>query len=91
DPLDDKVFTLAGMNIAPGTVIAGQQPDGQSKASDWTGEAIVDHVNPTFSATRPTPDLGRRTWLIAAAVLFAVLATAALALYWRRGRKPKAA
>jgi hypothetical protein len=90
EPLDDKVFTLAGMNIAPGTGIVGQEPNGQYKSLDWTGEAIIDHVNPHFSPTRQPAGTGWRGWLFGAAAGCSALAVLAIAFYWRRGGKPKA-
>lgn len=89
EPIDNKVFTLAGMDIAPGTTIAGKQPNGQPHAWTWTGTSIVDHVNPTFLPEQPPPS--RRGWLIATAVACAIVAMAALVFYFRRGRlKPSA-
>jgi hypothetical protein len=91
EPLDDKVFTLAGMNIAAGTGVVAQEPNGQTKVWDWTGEAVVDHVNTPFAATKPPAATDRHPWFIGAAVGLTVVAVVALALYWRRGRKPKVA
>lgn len=84
EPIDDKVFTLAGMDIAPDTPIAGKLPNGQPHVWTWTGTSVVDHVNPKFIPAPPPPN--KRGWLIAAAVACAFVATAALAIYLRRGR-----
>ncbi len=84
EPIDDKVFTLAGMDIAPDTPIAGKLPDGRPHVWTWTGSSVVDHVNPTFIPEVPPPS--RRGWLIATAVACAIVATVALAIYFRRGR-----
>jgi hypothetical protein len=84
EPIDDKVFTLAGMDIAPDTPIAGKLPDGRPHVWTWTGTSVVDHVNPKFIPEPPAPS--RRGWLIATAVVFAIVAAAALAIYLLRGR-----
>src|SRR5581483_3462504 len=89
ESIDDKVFTLAGMEIAPDTTIAGKLPDGRPHVWTWTGTSVVDHVNPKFIPEPPAPS--KRGWLIATAVACAIVATAALAIYLRRGRlKPSA-
>lgn len=87
EPIDDKVFTLAGMDIKPGTPIAGKLPNGEPHVWTWTGTSVVDHVNPVLipKSLRPPRSRGR---LITAAVGCALLATAALAIFFRR-RQPK--
>ncbi len=84
EPIDDTLFTLAGMDIAPDTPIAGKLPDGRPHVWTWTGTSVVDHVNPKFIPEPPAQS--RRGWLIATAVACAIVATAALAIYFRRGR-----
>lgn len=84
EAIDDKVFTLAGMDIASDTPIAGKLPDGRPHVWTWTGTSVVDHVNPTYIPEPPPPS--KRSWLIATAVACAIVATAALAIYLRRGR-----
>ena len=88
ESIDEKVFTLAGMNIAPDTTLACETPDGQSQTLTWTGAELVNHVNPTF-VKRPPPT-SSRSWLVPLAVGAALIAIAALALYWRgsRARRP---
>lgn len=89
EPIEDKVFTLEGMDIAPDTTIAGKLPNGQPHVWTWTGTSVVDHVNPKY-IPKP-PDQSKRGWLIAVAVACAIVAAAALAIYLRRGRlKPSA-
>jgi disulfide bond formation protein DsbB len=46
----------------------------------------VDHVNPTFAPTETQPADNRRSWLVLAAIGFAILMGAAIVLYWRAGR-----
>ncbi len=92
EPIDDKVFTLAGMGIKPGTPIAGKLPNGEPHVWTWTGTSVVDHVNPTIIPKSSPLPTGRRGRLLTTAVACAFIATAAaLAIIFRRRRaKPPA-
>ncbi len=82
--LPPKVFKLAGMDIAPGTVIAGETPNGKPQALDWTGTKMVPHVNPAIPF-RPL-EHSKRGWVIGMAVACVLVASVSLTLYWRRSR-----
>jgi hypothetical protein len=87
EPIDDKVFTLAGMNIASNTPIAGKLPDGKPHVWTWTGTSVVDHVNPAI-IPKPLPPR-RRGRLITIATACALIATAAALAIFLQRRRPK--
>ncbi|WP_088259612.1 hypothetical protein [Fimbriiglobus ruber] len=91
EPIEDKVFTLAGMDIASDTPIASKLPSGESHVLTWTGASAIEHVNPVFipKPTSQASSPSNRNRLLLAAAACAFLATVALAIFfWRRRSKP---
>lgn len=82
EPVDDSVFTLAGMKIPVNTPIVGETSDGQFRAWSWNGSAVVDSVTP--GARKPPAGADRRPILLLAAVAFALVALGAFWAFFRR-------
>lgn len=85
EPIDDKYFTLAGMDIAEGTPIVGPMENGQTLVSVWEKGAVVQRElnllpsNPTMVGASTS----RRTWVIVASIS-AVVAVLVAVYYVRR-------
>ncbi|HKI35552.1 MAG TPA: hypothetical protein VKA46_27090 [Gemmataceae bacterium] len=88
EPVDDEVFSLAGMNIRPGTLIEGELPNGKSEVWEWTGEKVAGHVNPPVGVIPPASSRhAGRSWLLIPAGVLALLATLALVFFIRSKRR----
>lgn len=88
EPVDDVNFTLAGMDIAEGTVVRGPIENGKVLEWVWQGGKRVprDQVPPPPPALVPGPDPARQNLYTSLAIAFAGAGIVAFIVYFLRRR-----
>lgn len=82
-PIDEGVFTLAGMDLRQGLVIRRVSEDGKATLFNWKGEEMEKWKRPSYTIPPPAP-VPSSAWLYWVAGGLGAAALVALVLWYRR-------
>lgn len=81
-PVDESVFTLAGMDIPPGTSVV-ETPQ-QSVSRIWDGGKLIPDTTQPPSLAKPEASNSHATRMLLFSFSLALIAALLFAIYWRR-------